>query len=214
MRSRTAFLSFVSASSRNAVARVAPSAKNSPLKGYDFIDRLFHNPLISNFSRPHDWAAYIPTTRNPRGKVPRSGTERTRPVRAIASRFCSVHESGRRGIAEIRSDSGTATLRTFPAIFFVSGLPILSAGRRRKILPGKSEALPCRNRTGFRRFLDGPIRVLSRNGLRSLGPDESSVPDREPSRAGCALSGYMRPESCGRLKFEIKGLWKRRSMKS
>ena len=34
-----------------------------------------------------------------------------------------------------------------------------------------------------------------------------SVPD-------CALSGYMRPESCGRLKFEIKGLWKRRSMKS
>ena len=71
-------------------------------------------------------------------------------------------------------------------------------------MPGKSEALPCRNRTGFRRFLDGPIRVLSRNGLRSLGPDESS-PCRigEPSRAGCALSGYMRPESCGRLKFEI-----------
>lgn len=84
-----------------------------------------------------------------------------------------------------------------------------------KNIAGKSEALPCRNRTGFRRFLDGPIRVLSRNGLRSLGPDESS-PCRigEPSRAGCALSGYMRPESCGRLKFEIKGLWKRRSMKS
>ena len=78
-----------------------------------------------------------------------------------------------------------------------------------------AEALPCRNRTGFRRFLDGPIRVLSRNGLRSLGPDESS-PCRigEPSRADCTLSGYMRPESCGRLKFEIKGLWKRRSMKS
>lgn len=85
----------------------------------------------------------------------------------------------------------------------------------RKISPESPKRCRAGNRTGFRRFLDGPIRVLSRNGLRSLGPDESS-PCRigEPSRADCALSGYMRPESCGRLKFEIKGLWKRRSMKS
>lgn len=48
-----------------------------------------------------------------------------------------------------------------------------------KNIAGKSEALPCRNRTGFRRFLDGPIRVLSRNGLAIARTGRVlSVPDR------------------------------------
>ena len=39
--------------------------KEFPLKGYDFIDRLFHNPLISNFSRPHDSGRIYPDNAQP-----------------------------------------------------------------------------------------------------------------------------------------------------
>ena len=39
--------------------------KEFSLKGYDFINRLFHNPLISNFSRPHDSSRIYPDSAQP-----------------------------------------------------------------------------------------------------------------------------------------------------